>query len=69
MERVEGTAVITENKEVIEMIVAIATDGEYVSAHFGRCQAYTMVDIENGQIVKKEQVPNPAMRRARYRSF
>ena len=41
------------------MIVAIATDGEYVSPHFGRCQTYTLVDIENGRVVKKEQVANP----------
>ncbi len=41
------------------MIIAIATDGRQVSPHFGRCQAYTMVDIENGHIVKREQVTNP----------
>jgi len=41
------------------MITAIATDGAYVSLHFGRCQAYTMVDIENGHIKKKEQLKNP----------
>lgn len=41
------------------MIIAIATDGGYVSPHFGRCQAYTLADIENGSVVKKEQVANP----------
>lgn len=41
------------------MITAIATDGGYVSPHFGRCQTYTLVDIENGQIVDKKQVENP----------
>ena len=41
------------------MIIAIATDGEYVSSHFGRCQTYTMVDIEDGNIVKNEGVANP----------
>lgn len=41
------------------MINAIATDGGYVSPHFGRCQTYTLVDIENGHIVKEEQVANP----------
>lgn len=41
------------------MLIAIATDGGYVSPHFGRCQTYTMVDIENGYMVKKEQVANP----------
>ena len=37
------------------MTIAIATDGQYVSTHFGRCQAYTLVDIENGEIVKSTQ--------------
>ena len=41
------------------MLIAIATDEGNVSSHFGRCQTYTMVDIENGHIVKKEQVANP----------
>lgn len=41
------------------MKVAIATDGANVSAHFGRCPAYTLVDIEGGNIVKKEVVDNP----------
>lgn len=41
------------------MMTAIATDGGYVSPHFGRCQAYTLVDIVDGQVVKSEQVANP----------
>ncbi len=41
------------------MVIAIATDGEYVSPHFGRCQAYTLVDIADGQAVKSELVANP----------
>jgi len=41
------------------MMTAIATDGGYVSPHFGRCQAYTLVDIADGQVVKSEQVANP----------
>lgn len=41
------------------MMTAIATDGTYVSPHFGRCQAYTLVDIADRHIVKSEQVANP----------
>lgn len=41
------------------MKVAISTDGEYVSAHFGRCPSYTIVDIENSKLIKKESVKNP----------
>jgi predicted Fe-Mo cluster-binding NifX family protein len=39
--------------------VAISTDGDLVSAHFGRCPHFTLVDIENGNVVKKEVVTNP----------
>jgi len=41
------------------MLFAIATDGGYVSPHFGRCQAYTIVDIEKGYVVNRERVANP----------
>ena len=41
------------------MRVAISTDGEFVSAHFGRCPSFTIVDIEDGKITKKEVIENP----------
>ncbi|MEO0155772.1 MAG: NifB/NifX family molybdenum-iron cluster-binding protein [candidate division WOR-3 bacterium] len=41
------------------MRIAISTDGDYVSAHFGRCPAFTIVDIENNQVMKKDVVKNP----------
>ena len=41
------------------MRVAISTDGEFVSAHFGRCPSFTLVDIENGKATRKEEVLNP----------
>ncbi|MBM4272502.1 MAG: dinitrogenase iron-molybdenum cofactor [Deltaproteobacteria bacterium] len=41
------------------MKIAISTDGEYVSAHFGRCPTFTLVEIENDRIVAKEIVDNP----------
>ena len=41
------------------MKVAISTDGEFVSAHFGRCPHFTIVDIQNKNMVKKEVVANP----------
>ena len=41
------------------MRAAISTDGESVSAHFGRCPVFTIVDIENGKVIKKESVQNP----------
>lgn len=41
------------------MKIAISTDGDYVSAHFGRCPAFTLVDIENGTTLHKEVLANP----------
>jgi predicted Fe-Mo cluster-binding NifX family protein len=41
------------------MRVAISTDGKYVSPHFGRCESYTFVDIEQGNIIKRTIVENP----------
>ena len=41
------------------MKVAISTEGSSVSAHFGRCPAYTIVDIKGGQVLKREKIENP----------
>jgi len=41
------------------MRVAISTEGDNVSAHFGRCPVFTIVDIEDGKVSNKEQIDNP----------
>ena len=41
------------------MRIALSTDGDFVSAHFGRCPAFTIVDIQNKQVIRKEVVRNP----------
>jgi len=41
------------------MKIAISTNGEGVSAHFGRCPEFTIVEIENGKVAGKEVIPNP----------
>ena len=41
------------------MRVAISTDGDVVSAHFGRCPHFTILDLEDGNVTKKEVVENP----------
>ncbi len=41
------------------MKVAISTDNEFVSAHFGRCPAFTIVDIKDGKLEKAQTVQNP----------
>ena len=41
------------------MRVAISTDGEFVSAHFGRCPSFTIVDIDKDKVNNKTVVDNP----------
>ena len=41
------------------MRVAISTDGDRVAAHFGRCEAYTLIDLSDGEVAKQERIPNP----------
>jgi predicted Fe-Mo cluster-binding NifX family protein len=39
--------------------IAIPTDGTSVSDHFGRCRQFTIVDIDQGSVIKKESIENP----------
>jgi len=41
------------------MKIAIPTDNDYASAHFGRSPQFTIVDIENNKEVKRELIDNP----------
>jgi len=41
------------------MKAAISTEGDSVSAHFGRCPSFTIAEIEEGRIVSKEVIENP----------
>jgi len=41
------------------MKVAISTDQGYVSAHFGRCSTYTVIEVREGQMLSREEMPNP----------
>ena len=41
------------------MRIIISTDNAKVAQHFGRCQEFTVLDIENNKVKKKETVENP----------
>jgi predicted Fe-Mo cluster-binding NifX family protein len=41
------------------MKAAISTDAGSVSAHFGRCPTFTIVEIEAGKVLKRDEVANP----------
>jgi len=44
------------------MRIAIATDGNRVAQHFGRCAEFTILDIENNQVIHRTVVPAPEHR-------
>lgn len=41
------------------MKIAISTDGDFVSPHFGRCPLFTIVDIEHGKMISRDVINNP----------
>ena len=41
------------------MKLAISTDNDMVSAHFGRCQCYIIVDIDGHEIKSKSRIDTP----------
>ena len=55
--------------EVKFMRIAISTDGDFVSAHFGRCPSFTIVDIEDSKIAKQEVIENPGHEPGRIPQF
>ena len=41
------------------MKIAISTDGDFVSAHFGRCPSFTIVEIGDNKVLGKDVIDNP----------
>ncbi len=41
------------------MKIVISTDSGQVSAHFGRCPEFTLVDIVDGEAKEQKVIPNP----------
>ena len=41
------------------MKIAISTDGDFVSAHFGRCPTFTILEIADSKVVSRETIDNP----------
>jgi predicted Fe-Mo cluster-binding NifX family protein len=39
--------------------IAVASEKEMVTEHFGHCENFNIYEAENGQITKKESIPNP----------
>jgi len=41
------------------MKIAIASEKEMVTGHFGHCESFTIFETENNKIIKSESIPNP----------
>ncbi|PIQ46418.1 MAG: dinitrogenase iron-molybdenum cofactor, partial [Deltaproteobacteria bacterium CG12_big_fil_rev_8_21_14_0_65_43_10] len=41
------------------MKIAVASDGNIVSQHFGHCRAYTIAEVEDGKVITKTLIDNP----------
>lgn len=41
------------------MRIAISTDNDRVSAHFGRCPVFTIIEVKDGAILSKKIINNP----------
>jgi predicted Fe-Mo cluster-binding NifX family protein len=41
------------------MKIAVASENQTVTEHFGHCENFQIFDVENNQIVKNESIPNP----------
>lgn len=44
------------------MKIAVASDGKYVSGHFGHCEGFTMYEVEGKEVKNKSFTPNPGHR-------
>lgn len=41
------------------MKIAISTENGSVSVHFGRCPSYSIVDIQDGAVIARDEIANP----------
>ncbi len=41
------------------MKIAVASEGNMVTEHFGHCEGFTIFEAENGRIIQSEMVQNP----------
>lgn len=46
----------------LKMIIAIASDNEQVSDHFGHCKEFIFYNVEDNKVVSKQYIANPGHR-------
>lgn len=48
--------------EEIKMKIAVASEGKFVTEHFGHCENFSIFDVKDGRILSFESLPNPGHR-------
>jgi predicted Fe-Mo cluster-binding NifX family protein len=51
------------------MKIAVPTEGNYISPHFGRCSIFTIVELDGKKVVNKEIIDNPGHEPGRIPEF
>ena len=50
---------IIQGKEDKKLKIAVASEGEIVTDHFGHCENFNIFDVKGNEIIKEESVENP----------
>jgi Mrp family chromosome partitioning ATPase/predicted Fe-Mo cluster-binding NifX family protein len=59
LEKNEPKETPTETNGGMKMKIAVASENEMVSEHFGHCESFMIFDVEGKTIVRSEKVANP----------
>lgn len=44
------------------MIIAVASEKTMITGHFGHCENFNLYEVNEGEVVKHESIPNPGHR-------
>ena len=50
---------LDEKEKEDKMKIAVASEGQTITQHFGHCQNFNIYEVQDGTIVQSESVPNP----------
>ncbi len=49
-----------EEKKMVR--IAVASEREQVTEHFGHCLNFNLFDVENNEVIREQSIPNPGHR-------
>jgi Mrp family chromosome partitioning ATPase/predicted Fe-Mo cluster-binding NifX family protein len=61
-EKLDGNENLEEEVEESKMKIAVASEDNQVTQHFGHCESFMVYDVEGSKIVKSETIANPGHR-------